>query len=166
MSNPAAAHIKSICSSLNEHSVEYLLVGGTAMAFYGAYRMTTKPSGELADKYDFDFWYNPTYANFYKLLKALAALGFDVKKHFDENTPKPRESYFKYESEYFTLDFLPEILGHSDFDVAYKRKQTRKLDEIRIYIISNKDLYIAKRASLRQKDKDDIDFMKSRGIVE
>jgi hypothetical protein len=162
--NPILTRIKEICSVLNNNSVEYLIVGGTAMAFYNAYRATTLPSGEPTDKHDFDFWYNPTYRNYYNLLRALEELGQDVKIYWKEQEPVPRKSYFRYELDHFTLDFLPEVLGLNDFDVANKKRQIRKIGEVQLYVLGDKDLYAAKKAVGRQKDKDDIEFMESRGV--
>jgi hypothetical protein len=50
------------------HSVEYLVVGGTAVALHGYFRQSHDPSGQLMEKHDLDFWYNPTYDNYFKLL--------------------------------------------------------------------------------------------------
>lgn len=41
-----------VCSLLNKNKVEYLIVGGTAVALYGYYRMSITASGKPAEKPD------------------------------------------------------------------------------------------------------------------
>lgn len=53
------------------HSVEYLIVGGTAVAFHGYDRLSKDLSGQTMEKLDLDFWYNPTYDNYFRLLEDL-----------------------------------------------------------------------------------------------
>jgi len=44
-----------ICKILNKHSVEYLLVGSTAVALHGYFRLSHQSSGQLTEKHDLDF---------------------------------------------------------------------------------------------------------------
>jgi hypothetical protein len=46
----------NVCKLLTKHKVEYLVVGGTAVALYGYFRMSVSISGTPADKPDLDFW--------------------------------------------------------------------------------------------------------------
>jgi len=43
-------------------------VGGVAIGFYGYARPSMDSSGKESEKPDFDFWYNPTYDNYYRFL--------------------------------------------------------------------------------------------------
>lgn len=108
MNDKLVGSILAVCSALNKHSIEYLTVGGTAVALHGYYRLSMNPVGEVAEKPDVDFWYNPTYRNYFNLLGALEELGQDVRAYKEEQSPNPRKSFFKYEFEQFTLDLLPE----------------------------------------------------------
>jgi len=67
-------YILDVCKSLNKHAVQYLVVGGTAVAFHGYFRWSHNSSGEISDKFDLDIWYNPTYDNYYRLLNSLEEL--------------------------------------------------------------------------------------------
>ena len=60
----------SICSLLNKHEVDYLVIGGVAVIFHGYTRATA----------DLDFWYKPTLGNFHKIIKAFKEYGFDVSE--------------------------------------------------------------------------------------
>jgi len=78
MQNSFIECVETVCNTLNKHSVEYLIVGGTAVALHGHYRPSSTPSGEYAEKHDLDIWYNPSYENYYRVLDALKELGVDV----------------------------------------------------------------------------------------
>lgn len=70
--------ILKVCSILNKSNVEYLIIGGTAVALYGYFRWSLNSAGIVSEKYDLYIWYNPTYGNYFKLLYALEELGQDV----------------------------------------------------------------------------------------
>ena len=108
MDKNLAESILNVCKTLNKHSVQYLIAGGTAVALHGYFRMSLYSSGLPADKYNLDFWYYPAYDNYFKLLNALEELGQDVSEFKEEIAPNPKKSYFRLEFEKFTLDFLPE----------------------------------------------------------
>jgi hypothetical protein len=105
--------ITRVCQILNKKNVEYLIIGGTAVAFHGYFRWSKNSDGKLADKFDLDIWYNPTYNNYFKLLSALAELEQDVSKFIKEKAPNPRKSYFRFDTNKFTLDLLPMLKDNS-----------------------------------------------------
>lgn len=82
--------ILSVCRTLNKYLVEYIIVGGTAVALHGYYRRSMNVDGKMTEKPDLDFWYNPTYNNYFKLLNALEDLGQDVTEFKQEQTPNPK----------------------------------------------------------------------------
>ena len=94
MSGELVDGILAVCRVFNQHGVEYLTVGGTAVALHGYYRLSTNPAGAVSDKPDLDFWYNPTYSNYFQLLQALGALGQDVRAHQLAQAPNPKQSFF------------------------------------------------------------------------
>jgi len=154
-------NILKVCKVLNKHSLEYLIVGGTAVAFHGYYRMTLLPTGLPADKHDLDFWYNPTYENYYNLLNAIEELGIDVSEYKAESSPNPRKSFFTQEFDNFKIDFLPEIIGLTKFGESFSRKIVSQIDGIEICTISFEDLVKSKETTARQKDIDDLAHLKS-----
>jgi hypothetical protein len=87
-SNPTDSII-NICKILNKHSVRYLIVGGSAVAFYGYQRQSKGPLDTVAEKPDIDIWYDPSYSNYFKLLDALEEWGEEVKRYRDEAIPDP-----------------------------------------------------------------------------
>ena len=79
MENSLVKSILEICKMLNQHGVEYLIVGGTAVGFHGYYRGSTASDGTPLGKHDLDFWYNPTLENYYKLLDAFENFDLQIK---------------------------------------------------------------------------------------
>jgi hypothetical protein len=153
--------ITKVCQILNKNDVQYLIVGGTAVAFHGYFRWSQNSDGTNAVKFDLDIWYNPTYDNYFKLLKALSELDQDVKEFFKEKTPNPRKSYFKFELEKFTLDFLPKLKGSGKFKTAYENKEITTINGIDLLFIGFDELLKDKAANSCPKDLEDIKQLKS-----
>ena len=161
MSDKLVESILAVCRVLNEQHVEYLTVGGTAVALHGYYRLSTNPAGAVADKPDLDVWYNPTYGNYFRLLKALKALGQDVRAFEQEQAPNPRKSFFRYEFETFTLDLLPELKAALPFGASSRTREVLTLQDVAIPLISLADLLADKAANARPKDLIDIEQLKA-----
>jgi len=157
MEGNLADSILTVCRALNKFSVEYLIVGGTAVALHGYYRLSMNLTGEIAEKPDLDFWYNPTYDNYFRLLHALEALGQDVKNFKDEQTPDPKKSFFKYEFEKFSLDFLPVLKAPLSFRQSFNKKEIVTLEDAEIPFINYDDLISDKMTNARSKDLRDIE---------
>ena len=117
-------------------------------------------TGAVAEKPDLDFWYNPTYDNYFRLLNSLEALGQNVDEFKEEQAPDPLRSFFKYEFERFTLDLLPQIKAPMKFGVAYKHREVVVLSGVDIPFISFEDLIKDKEATGRPRDKADIEHLK------
>lgn len=160
MENSLVKSVLEICKMLNQCGVDYLIVGGTAVGFYGYYRGSTASDGSPLGKHDLDFWYNPILENYYKLLDAFENLGIDVSKH-RKGIAVPKQSFFRYEFDEYKTDFLPIIKGLDDFVTSYRRKATVNLHEVSIPIISLEDLLKSKETDSRDKDIDDINQLKS-----
>jgi predicted nucleotidyltransferase len=151
-----------VCKVLQDYSVEYLIVGGTAVALHGYFRVTMDVNGVPNEKHDLDIWYNPTYENYFNLLKALKALSLDTAQFEEESTPNPKKSYFKFEADNFSFDFLPELLSLKKFGVAFTKRETIDLEGTEVCFISYGDLINEKQESGRSKDITDIEQLKIR----
>ncbi len=161
MDNNLIANILlNICKIFNNHDVQYLIVGGSAVALHGYFRMSMQTDGLPAAKYDIDIWYNPTYDNYFKLLNALDELGHDVAEFKSETAPNPKKSFFKFELENFTLDLLPQLKGLAQFRLSFENRETVNINDIDIYFISYQDLIKDKEATARTKDLIDIEQLK------
>lgn len=145
---------------LEKHKVQYILIGGTAVALNGYYRHSMNIAGELTEKPDIDIWYNPTYENYFNILNVIEELGQDVAVFKNEKSPNPRKSFFKLDFEDFTFDILPEIKVATKFFEAYKRKETVEIEETQIHFMNYVDLVEDKKATARKKDIEDIKQLK------
>lgn len=77
----------AVCELLQRFEVRYMLVGGSSVALHGYYRHSMGPSGNLAAKPDIDLWFDPSYENYFNLLKTLEALNYDVSEFRNESQP-------------------------------------------------------------------------------
>ncbi len=89
-------------------------------------------------------------------MNALEELGQDVREFKNEQMPDPKKSFFRFEFEKFTLDFLPELKLSLRLRSAFNRKEIVSLDGTQIFFISYEDLVLDKQANARAKDIDDI----------
>jgi predicted nucleotidyltransferase len=164
MQSSFVQHILEVCKSLNNFSVQYLIIGGTAVGFHGHYRDTTDNMGMPIGKHDFDFWFNPSLENYFNVIKAIKALGKDVSRLENESAPNPKKSFLRFEFEEFKVDFLPEVAGLTFFNESFSRRRQTQVNGIIIKILSFEDLMKTKETNPRQKDLNDIiELKKIRG---
>lgn len=138
---------KEFLRLLNSNAVEYLLVGGYAVAYYGYPRATS----------DFDIWIRLGADNARRIVDVLKQFGFD--------TPELTPDLFLQKGRMVRLGMPPirievmvEISG-VDFDECYLDRLTAEIDGVRADLISLEHLKINKRASGRYKDLDDIEHL-------
>lgn len=160
MNSVVADKVLSICKCLNKNQVQYLIVGGTAVAYHGYFRWSYDAKGLAAEKFDLDFWYNPTYANYFKLLNALEELGMSVERYKKEKAPDPHRSFFRFEIENFTIDFLPTLKGLQKFLKSFRSRDVVKLNNVEMSFLSIDDLITDKSSDSRSKDLIDIQELK------
>lgn len=138
---------KEFLRLLNSNAVEYLLVGGYAVAYYGYPRATS----------NFDVWIRFGPDNARRIVDVLKQFGFD--------TPGLTAELFLQKGRMVRLGLPPirievmvEISG-VDFDECYVDRVTAEIDGVSTDLISLKHLKINKRASGRHKDLDDIEHL-------
>ncbi len=129
---------------LNQHKVEYLVVGGYALAFHGKPRHTG----------DLDIWIKISEVNASKLVIVLdefgvGSLGLSKSDFLKEGFV----SQIGYPP--LRIDILNSIDGVA-FDDAYKNKQVISIAEIKINYIGLKELVENKKASGRSQDLTDL----------
>ena len=108
--------------------------------------------------------YNPTYGNYFRLLDAPEALGQNTSEFKNEQAANPKKSFFKYNFNEFTLDFLPEIKAKLSFPASYNGHQLVSLNNIEISYINLEDLISDKKANARQKDLEDIAYLERKKL--
>ena len=137
---------KEFAELLNAHGVEYLVVGGYALAAHGHPRYTG----------DIDFWLKPEHDNLARLLTALNAFGFGslglTADDFVADTvvqlgQPPRR-----------IDLLVNIDG-VEFSGCWQRRETVELSGVRLHVIGVDDFKANKRATGRLKDLADLESL-------
>ena len=108
ISNEIRNVLQKVCAALNDNKVDCILIGGSAVAFYGYQRPSGGLQGNLDLKYDVDFWYKPSIANYYNLLKALKRLNVDTSK-LEELVFDPKKTFLRIPHDSFRTEFLPQV---------------------------------------------------------
>lgn len=137
---------KEFAGLLHANGVEYLLVGGYALAAYGHPRYTG----------DIDFWVSVAPDNIERLLTALNEFGFGSlglkAEDFQPDTvvqlglPPQR------------IDLLAGIDG-VQFDACWERRSTLDLEGLPLHLIGLADFKANKRATGRAKDLADLEAL-------
>lgn len=134
-----------VLESLEKHKVNYLLVGGMAVAYYGYHRYTG----------DMDLWLEPTSKNLEKLYLALGEdLKYDqsiikeIKKNRDLKNPTPIRLFS--DDEIFKVDLMTNILQEKfDWKEAIKDAKEFELENLKIPVIHINHLIYLKENSKR-----------------
>ncbi|HEX8846158.1 MAG TPA: hypothetical protein VF791_16015 [Pyrinomonadaceae bacterium] len=130
---------------LNARQVEYLLIGGYAVGYYGYPR----PTGDM------DIWISANPENAKRVVAVLqefasASLDLSVDLFLKEN------SIVRMGIPPFRLELITSISGVS-FDECYNERTIATIDETEVSIISLRHLKINKKASGRFKDLNDLE---------
>lgn len=131
---------------LNAAGVEYLLIGGHAVAYYGYVRPTT----------DMDIWIALDRTN---AEKAVAAIRKFFGTDMDGLTPEwflDPENVSTFGARPFLIEILTRIDG-GDFKLAFPKRVVAEIDGVPTNLIALDDLKTNKRASGRNKDLADLD---------
>jgi hypothetical protein len=94
------------------------------------------------------------------LLSALENMGENVSSFRKEKSPNPSKSYFKFQFNDFTLDFLPSTGSPLKFRDSLKKCDWLSVQQIDIPFISIDDLILIKESHGREKDMEDIEQLK------
>jgi predicted nucleotidyltransferase len=132
---------------MNSASVEYLIVGGYAVAYHGYARTTG----------DIDVWIAINPHNAEKLVHVLQNFGFDVPELSSELF-LIRDRIVRMGMPPFRIEILNTISGVS-FEECYARRISDVIDGVEIKLINLEDLKINKKASGRPKDIADLQYL-------
>ena len=135
---------KEFAELLNANGVDYLVVGGYALAAHGHPRYTG----------DIDFWVRPDSDNITRLLGALQAFGFG-SLGLSASDFKP-DTVVQLGHPPRRIDLLTTIDG-VDFDKCFARREQVLLDALTLNVIGLEDFKTNKRASGRLKDLADLE---------
>jgi hypothetical protein len=128
---------------LEEHKVEYLIVGGYAVAFHGYPRFTK----------DMDIYYNISAINIQRLQKALEKFGFTTKD-LPSELFNSKGTIITFGTEPVRVDIINEISGVA-FNNAWEKRVRGKYGTIEVNFINKSDLIKNKTSTSRLQDKAD-----------
>ncbi len=124
-----------------------MLIGGYAVNYYGYSRATA----------DMDIWIGISSNNAAKVVEAIREFGFDV--------PELRSELFLKENQVvrmgvppFRIEVITSISGVS-FEECYAECTADSLDEVKVNLISLRHLKVNKKASGRNKDLVDLEYL-------
>jgi predicted nucleotidyltransferase len=140
---PLLPDFKEFLKLLTSNGVEYMLVGGYAVIYYGYTRTTG----------DMDVWIAVSPANAQRVADTVRQFGFTSGINAD--TFLQRGKMFRMGMPPIRIELLTTISG-VDFADAYSRIVDATIDGIQVKVISLADLKANKRASGRAKDQADL----------
>jgi hypothetical protein len=138
---------KELLALFNALHVKYIIVGGYALAFHGAPRMTG----------DIDIFIEPSEDNACKVLEALKKFGFgNIGLKIEDFTKSG--NVIQLGQPPVRIDILNSLTGVS-WEKAYATKKKGKYGDLFISFISRELLLKNKRATGRKKDLADIEAL-------
>jgi hypothetical protein len=135
---------KEFLQLLNSERVEYLLVGGYAVAHYGYPRATG----------DIDIWIAVDPANAAALVRALQKFGFGAGT-LSADMFLASDRVLRVGVPPLQIDIVSGVEG-IDFARSFSNRKVTMLDSVEVSVISLEDLKANKRAVGRPKDLDDL----------
>jgi hypothetical protein len=138
---------KEFVASFNAHAVDYLVVGGYALAAHGRPRYTG----------DIDLWIRPTPDNAERVLAAMADFGFAALNVSTADLVQPG-NVIQLGYPPRRIDLLTSIDG-VDFAACHARRQVLSVDGVDLPIIGLVDFKANKRASGRTQDLADLEAL-------
>ena len=130
------------------HQVEYLLIGGYAVAYHGYPRATN----------DMDVWVAIHPDNAKRLVSVLQLFGFSVPELSDDLFLQ-KDKIIRMGVPPMRIEILTSISGVA-FEECYTNRIVDKIDGIPVNLIALEQLRQNKRASGRYKDLNDLEHLR------
>ena len=138
---------RELLSLFNAHNIEYIIVGGYALAFYGAPRFTG----------DIDIFVKPDNANARRILDALDEFGFGSIDLTENDFINP-DTVVQLGVPPVRIDIINSITGVS-WEEAFDSKVAGKYGDVTVFFIGREQLVKNKRESGRMKDLADLEAL-------
>ncbi len=138
---------KEFLRLLNSEKVEYLLIGGYAVGYYGYPRATG----------DMDVWIAVNPANAAALVQVFRRFGFSADVVSTQSF-LAEDKVIRMGIPPVRIDLVTRVDG-IDFAQCFPRRTLARLDDVEINLIGLDDLKANKRAVGRPKDIDDLEHL-------
>lgn len=136
---------KEFLKLLNDHEVEYLVVGGYAVSYYGYPR----PTGDI------DIWIAIAPENASRMVQSLQEFGFAGSNLDDSLFLRPK-SIVRMGVPPVKIEIMTDVSGVTFAD-CYARRTIANFEGVDVPLISFEDLRVNKAASGRLKDLNDLE---------
>lgn len=137
---------KEFLKLLNDHDVEYLMIGGYAVGYHGYVRATN----------DLDVWVSAESRNVQKLSDAL--LEFGLPSSALGPGLFADASILRIGVPPLRIEVMSDVSGVA-FDACYATRLIDEVDDVTVHLIDREALKANKRASARYKDLDDLEHL-------
>ena len=135
--------LRGVFSSLHQHQVRYVTIGGIAAILHGVPRAT----------FDLDILIEATPDNVQRLLDALLDIGFGTASLTSAEQVLAHEiTIFRDRVQIDVQTSTPGI----KFDEVWDRREVMKYGRQEFYVLSRADLIASKRAAGRPRDLEDV----------
>ncbi|MEI7587648.1 DUF6036 family nucleotidyltransferase [Runella sp.] len=138
---------KEFIQLLNEHKVDYLLVGGYAVALHGYVRYTS----------DMDIWIGTTPENASRVVDTLISFGLPQAFELLEVLQKEKRVIGMGIPPH-KIEVITSIDG-VEFEACFRNRLNAEIDGVTINYLSLPDLVENKKASGRYKDLNDLEHL-------
>ncbi len=137
--------LKEFLSFLNAKNVDYIIVGGITVVYYGYPRYTG----------DIDIWVNKSESNAKKIIEVIKEFGFaDFGLTVEDLTED--NMVFQFGVEPNRINIITDVDG-LNFNDAKKFRKKVTIGDVDLFLISLNDLKKNKKKSGRYKDLDDLE---------
>ena len=143
--------LRELLALFRSKGVEFLVVGGHAVAFHGRPRLTE----------DLDLFVRPDAENGERIVQALRESGFGSLE-LAATDFQAHDRVIQLGRAPNRVDLLTRLYGVEFADV-WSRRIAAQLDDIAVWIISREDLIRNKRATGRTQDLADAEFLERLG---
>ena len=138
---------RDLLALLNAHNVEYMIVGGYALAFHGAPRFTG----------DLDILVRPHPENAMRVFSALNEFGFASVGLTIEDFERP-DQVVQLGVPPVRIDIIKSVTGVS-WEEAFAGRETGTYGDIPVYYIGREQFIVNKRATGRKRDLADLEAL-------
>jgi hypothetical protein len=139
---------KDFLRLLDKHGVEYLLIGGYAVAYHGYPRATA----------DMDVFIAVNPGNAEKIDAAIRAFGFDIPDLSPDLFLHDKQNIIRMGVPPLRIEIMTSISG-VQFSECYERRVELRDDDLTIKIIGKDCLKKNKAAAARHKDLSDLEYL-------
>lgn len=146
------ADFKELLELFNAHRVDYLIVGGYALAFYGAPRFTG----------DLDILVKPDHDNAQRILAALTDFGFGSLGLTQEDFIQP-ERVVQLGVPPVRIDVITSLTGVT-WPEAWAGKKSGLFGHVPVGFLGREEFVVNKRALGRKRDLADLEALGEEGV--